>query len=452
MSPAPSADDLDRAPLFSGRDPDRRQWTLAVAAGMASYLDSSILVAVGIGLAIFQDYFGLSTVAVGVLSSGLTVSIAVGALLGGRIADVFGRMRVFTVYIFIYAIGMLLMALATTNWVLFVGVAVAGLAAGADLPTSVAVVSERSPAGAQGRLVSMTQVMWFVGIGVTQVLGFALSTTGMLGIRIIFGQLVLVALGTWAVRRFHPALRSLEEDVDVIRATSARTGASAADATTGRARIQLRTILTSRSFLVPMALVGLFYVFWGLTANTFGQFQTYFLITVGGANQTTATGIGAALIPIGLLFTVVFVRVVDTRWRNKVFVGGAVLQVLAMSVAGLGNGVITVYVVALVLFNIGNNVAGEALYKVWTQESVPVEARASIQGFTYAIGRFAFAAFALVTPSLLAANATALLLLLVVFAVGATITGLVVIRYLGHRGIHPGEHDRPAGASGQGVR
>ena len=31
--------------------------------------------------------------------------------------------------------------------------------------------------------------------------------------------------------------------------------------------------------------------------------------------------------------------------------------------------------------NLGSPLAGEALYKVWTQESFPIEIRASIQGF-----------------------------------------------------------------------
>ena len=31
-------------------------------------------------------------------------------------------------------------------------------------------------------------------------------------------------------------------------------------------------------------------------------------------------------------------------------------------------------------YNIGNQFAGESIYKVWTQESFPVEARASMQG------------------------------------------------------------------------
>ncbi|CAM5643368.1 hypothetical protein GCM10010261_20780 [Streptomyces pilosus] len=57
--------------------------------------------------------------------------------------------------------------------------------------------------------------------------------------------------------------------------------------------------------------------------------------------------------------------------------------------------------VFLVMYNLSNPFCGEALYKVWSQESFPVNARATAQGFTYAIARFVFAGFALVTPAMM---------------------------------------------------
>ena len=421
--PSPSDETSTLRPLFEGDRPDRRQWTLAIAAGVASYLDSSIIVSVGVGLVIIQKTFGLSTIEVGALSSALTFAIAVGALLGGRLSDLFGRLRVFGFDILVFAAGAAVMALSVNAPMLFVGLVIAGLAAGADLPTSVAVVSERAPAGAQGRLVSATQVMWVIGISVTQLLAFALSGTGMLGIRIIFGELVVVALITWAVRRYSPALRSLEEDVQKVRGTTDREAP----------KMPVRELLRHRSFVIPIALTGLFYIFWGLVANTFGQFQTYFLITAGGADQSLATGLNVALLPLSFIAILVLVRLIDTRWRNVVFVIGGLAQVLAMVIAGLGNGVLGVYVAALVAFGIGNNLSGEANYKVWTQESFPIAARATVQGFTYAVGRFVFALFALVTPAFLAGARDLLLWLLVVFSVAATALGVATFRFVGRR-------------------
>ena len=44
--------------------------------------------------------------------------------------------------------------------------------------------------------------------------------------------------------------------------------------------------------------------------------------------------------------------------------------------------------------------AGEAMYKVWTQESILVEVRSSAQGLMNEISRIACALFAFVTPAL----------------------------------------------------
>ena len=129
---------------------DQRHWKLAVAAGMASLLDSAAIISVGVGLALWRDHYHLTVWLVGVLGSALTLFIAVGALVGGRLADLFGRGRLFSVTILGYAAGALGVAVAPNAGVLIGSVIVMGIAAGADLPTSLAVLSERSPREPRG--------------------------------------------------------------------------------------------------------------------------------------------------------------------------------------------------------------------------------------------------------------------------------------------------------------
>ena len=408
---------------------ERRHWKLAVAAGMASYLDAALLVSVGVTLALWQSHFAMSARVRMAPRAPTPQAVAVGALLGGRIADLIGRQRVFTLYILFYALGMTVMTLSVSQPMLFVGIVIAGLAAGADLPTSVAVVSERAPAHAQGRLVSTTQLMWVLGIAITMGLGFVFSNLGILGARLIFAELALVAVATWAIRRFDKDLKTIEEDVVEAR----RVNPALAK------KISLKEVFRARALLVPMVLTGLFYIFFGLVANTFGQFQTYFLITVGGASQSLATGLSTALIPIAIVMSLFVIKIMDTKWRNTVFVVGALIQVAAMVLAGFGNGVILIYVGAIALYNVGATIAGEANYKVWTQEGFPLELRATVQGLTYGVARFTYAVFAFFTPPLLASNPNALLWLLVFFSAVATVVGIVIFRYLGSQGIHPGQ-------------
>lgn len=400
--------------------PDARHWKLAVAAGMASFLDSGAIISVGLGLALWQERFGLDVWTVGVLGSALTLFIAVGALTGGRIADLFGRGRVFSVTILGYAVAATAIALAPNPAVLITGVVLIGIAAGADLPTSIAVLSERAPAGAQGRLVAFTHVMWTGGVVFATSLGFAVSTLGVLGISLIFGMLAVLGVATFAFRAFYPPFKDLEKEA------VARHSADGVDPSTA---LPLRALLTTPSFRAMIVLTALFYGFFTLVANTFGSFKTYFLVTVGDMSQATATGLSFATTLIGLAGTIAFTRIADTRWRSRFFVVGvAVFTACQLLIAVTGGTVLPAMIAALVLYNLAFPFIGEALYKVWTQESFPVNARATVQGTTMAVARFAASGFALLTPALIAWSPSGLFFLLTGFALVSGAIGAVIIR------------------------
>lgn len=72
-----------------------RYWKIAALSGMASYLDSGLIISVSVSLAIWAMSFDLSVWMLGSLSAILTVCIAVGSLVGGRLADLFGRRLVY---------------------------------------------------------------------------------------------------------------------------------------------------------------------------------------------------------------------------------------------------------------------------------------------------------------------------------------------------------------------
>src|SRR5437868_3284307 len=79
--------------------------------------------------------------------------------------------------------------------------ALAGVAVGADVPTSLALVGEFAPAKARGKLLGFTQVAWCLGPVIVLLLAFFLAPLGMLGIRIVFLHLFVIAIITWALRR-----------------------------------------------------------------------------------------------------------------------------------------------------------------------------------------------------------------------------------------------------------
>lgn len=402
-----------------------RLWKVAALSGMASYLDAALIVSIAVNLAIYRDSYDMGVWMAGAISAIVTGCIAVGSLVGGRLADMFGRRRVYNWDIFCFALGAVVITLAPNDIVLFAGVLVAGLAAGADLPTSLAVVSDAAPAEGRARLVSFTQVMWVAGIVVVIFLGYLLSDTGMTGARLITGHLAVAALVTWQLRS---RLNLADEPSD-------REVAQEAAALAAPHGIELKNVL-NRAALLPMAATFAYYVTWGIGANTFGQFGTYLLVTVSGASQSLATGINLAFLPIALVLTFVFVRIADTPLRDRLFYVFTVVQILAFCIASLTAGALVGMLVFFVLYQISNPFAGEASYKVWSQLTLPPDTRGTTQGLTYALSRGVFAGVAFVTPALMEYSASALLWSITACMAASAVAGVYIVRVLIRRSPH----------------
>ena len=415
----------------------RRLWKVAALSGMASYLDAALIVSIAVNLAIYRDSYDMGVWMAGAISAIVTGCIAVGSLVGGRLADMFGRRRVYNWDIFCFALGAIVITLAPNDIVLFVGVLVAGLAAGADLPTSLAVVSDAAPARSRARLVSFTQVMWVAGIVVVIFLCYLLSDTGMTGARCITGHLAVAALVTWQ-------LRSRLELADDPSDAEVAQEAAALAAPRGTA---LRNVW-NRAALLPMTATFLYYVTWGIGANTFGQFGTYLLVTVSGASQSLATGINLAFLPIALVLTFVFVRLADTSWRDRLFYVFTIVQIGAFCIASLTAGALAGMLVFFVLYQISNPFAGEASYKVWSQLTLPPDTRGTTQGLTYALSRGVFAGVAFVTPALMEYSASVLLWSITLCMSASAIAGVYIIRVLIRRAPEPAAAPADLGVAG----
>src|SRR6478609_9149083 len=181
----------------------RQQWKWSALAGMASYLDAGSIVALGAGLALFQEKFAMSDSAVGTLAAigPNAIGCALGAFLGGWLGDKLGRKRIYQYDLLVYAAGILCIAFAMNREMLFLGTVIIGLAVGADVPTSLALVGEFAPAKARGKLLGFTQVSWCLGPVVVFVLAALLADLGLLGTRIVLGHLFIIAVVTWALRQ-----------------------------------------------------------------------------------------------------------------------------------------------------------------------------------------------------------------------------------------------------------
>lgn len=141
--------------------------------------------------------FGLGPFLQGVVTSSLLVGAAVGALVGGRLADRFGRRTVLGVSAAVFIIGALGSAFAPETWTLICSRFVLGLAVGAASLVVPLYIAEMTPPANRGALVSLNQLMITIGILVSYLVNSALAASEswrwMLGLAVV--PAVLLGIG-----------------------------------------------------------------------------------------------------------------------------------------------------------------------------------------------------------------------------------------------------------------
>lgn len=404
--------------MFKAEARPHRPWRTAGVAGMASYLDAGVLFTTGIGLVLYAPTLGLSSNEIGAINGVLALTFAAGSLFGGWLGDRFGRRRVFTFTLMLYIVGVALATFAFGVGMLFAAAAVTGLAIGADLPVSLALVNEEAPGGKKGRMVALTSLLWFAGIAGSLALSSAVAPLGEIAARILYGHLLVVAVVVLVLRL---AIReSLEWSV----------AREASDA--GSEQIQFTRL--SQVFQAPVIwstlALGLYVTLWALNANTFGTFSAFFFTALAGTDVQFASLVSLAGLFVGLLGAAVFIRVADTWARRPFFIVGTVLGVIALFVPFVFGPTALTLSIFNVCFAGGAAFSGEAIYKLWSQELVPTLLRGTVQGIGLALSRIvtAFAAFTI--PGLALANSTLLFGLLFASGLLSALIGLLWISRL----------------------
>lgn len=374
----------------------RRYMPLVFGAGIGSMLGSGIIVGLSATITVWQNGLQLTNGEVGILSGALTFAIAFGSLFAGKITTIFGLVRSFNSLNLVYAIGAIVCVCSQNFLCLLCGLLLTGFASGADLPISLTMISHDAPdENTSASLISSTQIFWQIGVFMSYICSFIVSSmAGAAGARVVFTILSMLAIVTWLWRTFSSTFKQFHKEGDAMQALR--------NESSEISTMRVKDIFFGKDkqkYIGFFVCILMFYVCWNLLANTWGQFQTFTLVKAN-ASQSFATGAGIVLNVIGLLTTTIFASLAGGKYRNRAFVVGIIIQFCAMLGMTMSGSSLWPIVICIGCYNFGNPMAGEAIYKVWTQESFPSQLRASLQGFINGFSRLCCGLFAFITPAL----------------------------------------------------
>lgn len=405
----------------------RRHLRVLTGSGVGWALDAMDVGLISFVIAALAAQWSLEPTQTAWIASIGFVGMAVGASVGGLLADRFGRRQVFAVTLLIYGIATGASALVGGLAALLVLRFLVGLGLGAELPVASTYVSEFAPARMRGRLIVILEAFWAVGWTAAALIGFLVIPGSDDGWRWAFALGAIPAAYALVVRwglpesprwlarrgRFAEAdavVRSFEEAAGATPAGSRETRADEAPAVALSAGQRLAT-LWSAEFRVRTACLWL--VWFCVNFSYYGAFIWIPSILVSqGYDLVRSFGftliITLAQLP-GYAVAAWLIEVWGRRLTLSVFLAGSAISAIFFGTAS-GESVVIATGMALSFFNLG---AWGALYAV-TPEMYPTSLRATGSGWAAGVGRIASIVAPLTVPLLLAFGGAPLLF--VVFA------------------------------------
>ncbi len=391
-------------------------WYVAFVAGMATFVDQMAIMGFGTALVLYSSAQAINQVEVGVLTSLSTIALAAGALVGGRLGDRFGRHLIFLITMAMIVVGTAICAFFVSYIPLIIGFILFGFGVGADLPVSLATISEAADDSNRAKLLTFSNLLGTAGITAAVLTATVAGGLGILGGQIIFGLTAVVGAITFALRFTVPesdswkaAKKEAAEGVQTVRATQSH----------------VRELLIGK-YARPMWTLLIYYTLATIAVLVSGQFGTYVAVNVAGMDIQFYSAISLIALPAALLGGIWFMKIADTSQRMPYFIAGAIGVIASYVIQVIfGFNPITI-IAALALITFAGAFCYETIMKVWAQESFPVLLRSTAQGLIYFLSRVAAAILAIFTPTLLGLNPQGL------YAVLAAVAAVsMVIGYLG---------------------
>ncbi|MDK1358998.1 MFS transporter [Arthrobacter sp. zg-Y1219] len=395
---------------------ETKGWKATISVAMSNYIEAGSIIAIASSLSLWQEYLGIDNYLTGLLAA-LSAN-AFGAAIGGPLCDRFGRKFIYTYDLMLYMAGVLLAAFAGNFWMLLAAFVMTGIAVGAGVPASWTYIAEEAPADKRAAHVGMAQLAWSLG----PVIGFALAILvgplGLLGSRLIFLHLFVVAFVTWYIRQ------GLKESV---MWTEEKAQAKRNEDSGRRSRLKYSELFTNRTNLKALLFLFGVYAFWNTVAGAMGIFMPRIYEAVGGLNGVQANLLQVVLWSFTVLATYFgFMRLADRYSRRLLYGIGAALGIIAWVLLVFAPPIPLVLGAFVVLWGISAGIGAQAFYGLWASELFATRYRAGAQGILFFAARTTTGLLSFFFPTMLATvGFVPLGLTLIVLLVVAAIVGVL---------------------------
>ncbi|WP_218192275.1 MFS transporter [Brachybacterium avium] len=419
---SPQAPSATRGPLTRSQRLDRLPFTrkhgkLLGASGIGWALDAMDVGLISFVIAALSIHWELSKSDGSLIASAGFAGMAIGASVGGLLADRLGRRSVFAMTLLIYGLATGASALAMGVGVLIVLRFVVGLGLGAELPVASTLMSEFAPARIRGRVIVWLEAFWALGWILAAVIGTFVAASGPTGWRWALAVGLVPAIYSLVIRLGTPeSVRFLEkqgrtgEAERVVRSFEASAGIDApagatpttdlaADAPTASpvpadlaaaipAADPIETTGGIWSKPLRARTAGLWAVWFCINLSYYGAFIWIPTLLVDRGFDLTRSFTFTLIITLaqipGYAVAAWLIEVFGRRWTLTVFLTGSAV---AASFYGLADAEWTILAAgcALSFFNLG---AWGALYAIGP-ELYPTRVRGTGTGAAAAFGRIA---------------------------------------------------------------
>ena len=381
-----------------------------IAVSLTNYLDAGAIVAGASGLTLWQNYLGLTEGNLGWLNaiSANCFGAAIGAIIGGFLADKYGRKTIYTYNMLVYMLGIAIIMFTVNFEMLLIGFLITGISVGAGVPASWTYISENSEVNNRGRNMGISQFAWGVGPTIILLLGMllapgkadaaagvlfsyvekiatlflgndvSLEAVNVFSSRIIFGSLFIVAFIAWVLQRKLNESKDWE-DAQLAQGKEKQSSVFASFGLLFKNKVNIRTML----FLASI------YVSWNMVASVMGFFQQHIYENAGGLSNGEANMVSAVQWIVIIAVTYFgFAMIVDKVNQRLLYFIGTSIGIAAWCIlifVGIKNH--AALWTFTILWGIHAGISVQAFYALWASELFPAKYRAGAQGVMFFVVR-----------------------------------------------------------------